>query len=71
MCRELADVLGPFAAAIRVVDVNSDPELERRFGQRIPVLAFDDEFVCAYRLDPDRVRACLAEDRGQGTEDRG
>lgn len=60
MIGELASLLGPVAAAVRVVDIEGDPDLERRFGHRIPVLAFDDEFVCAYRLDPDRVRAYLA-----------
>jgi hypothetical protein len=33
------------------------PELERRYGERIPVLMADGEFVCAYRLDAGRVRA--------------
>jgi hypothetical protein len=56
---ELAELLGPLAASVRIIDVDSDPDLERRFGHRIPVLAFDDEFVCAYRLDPERVRAYL------------
>jgi Glutaredoxin-like domain (DUF836) len=60
MIAELAAQLGPLAATVRVVDIDGDPDLERRFGHRIPVLAFDDEFVCAYRLDPDRVRAYLA-----------
>lgn len=59
MVAELATLLGPLAAAVRVVDIEGDADLERRFGHRIPVLAFDDEFVCAYRLDPERVRAYL------------
>jgi Glutaredoxin-like domain (DUF836) len=67
MCAELAILLGPIAAAVRVVDIEGDPDLERRFGHRIPVLSFDDEFVCAYRLDVERVRAYL--DKGIG--DRG
>ena len=60
MIAELAGLLGPLAATVRVVDIEGDSDLERRFGHRIPVLAFDDEFVCAYRLDPARVRAYLA-----------
>ena len=71
MCVDLAGILGPLAAQVRVVDIDGDPELERRFGHRIPVLAFDDEFVCAYHLDVERVRAYLASPRGQGTGDRG
>lgn len=60
MIAELAPLLGSLAATVRVVDIEGDPDLERRFGHRIPVLAFDEEFVCAYRLDTERVRAYLA-----------
>ena len=60
MLTELAALLGPLAATVRVVDIEGDPDLERRFGHRIPVLAFDDEFVGAYRLDTERVSAYLA-----------
>ncbi len=55
---ELAELLGPEAAAsVQVVDIDGRPELERRYGSRIPVLMADDEFVCAYRLDVERVKA--------------
>jgi hypothetical protein len=57
---ELAGLLGPEgAAAVQVVDIEGQAELEHRYGTRIPVLTADGEFVCAYRLDPDRVRALL------------
>jgi hypothetical protein len=56
---ELAPLLGP-VDRVMVVDISGDPELERRYGQRIPVLLADGEFVCAHRLDADRVRALLA-----------
>jgi hypothetical protein len=57
---ELAELLGPaVAAAVQVVDIAGDPELERKYGTRIPVLLADGEFVCAYRLDVERVRAYL------------
>ncbi len=56
MLEELAELLGP-ATAVQVVDIEGQPELERRYGTRIPVLTADDEFVCAYRLDCERVRA--------------
>jgi glutaredoxin len=58
LLEELAEVLGPEgAAAVQVVDIDGQPELERRYGTRIPVLMADGEFVCAYRLDVERVRA--------------
>ena len=57
---ELAEVLGPqAAAAVEIVDIEGQAELERRYGTRIPVLMADGEFVCAYRLDVERVRALL------------
>jgi hypothetical protein len=60
LIEELAALLGPeAAAAVQVVDIDGEPELERRYGTRIPVLTADGEFVCAYRLDVERVRACL------------
>lgn len=57
---ELADLLGPAAADVAVVDIADNPELEAKYGRRIPVLLADGDFVCAYRLDHDRVRAYLA-----------
>lgn len=58
---ELAELVGPAAAAaVQVVDIEGDPELERKYGTRIPVLLADGEFVCAYRLDAERVQAYLS-----------
>jgi hypothetical protein len=60
MCEELAELLGPQAAVtVQVVDIGGQPELESRYGARIPVLTADGEFVCAYRLDTERVRALI------------
>ena len=60
LLEELAELLGPAAAAaVQVVDIEGDPELERKYGTRIPVLLADGEFVCAYRLEVERVRALL------------
>lgn len=54
---ELAEELSPAAVArVQVVDVDQDPALARKYGHRIPVLLADDEFVCDYRLDRERVR---------------
>jgi len=54
---ELAEMLGPAESArVRIVDVDQDPALVRKYGQRIPVLLADGEFVCDYRLDRERVR---------------
>ena len=59
---ELADLLGPASAAVNVIDISDDDDLERVYGARVPVLTADGEFVCAYYLDRDRVAAYLAKD---------
>ena len=57
---DLALLVGPTEAArVRVIDIDADPELRRKYASRIPVLTADDDFVCAYRLDKDRVTAYL------------
>ncbi|HEU4601296.1 MAG TPA: glutaredoxin family protein [Steroidobacteraceae bacterium] len=56
MMAELAQLLDPQEAArVQVVDVSADPDLERKYGKRIPVLLADGDFVCNYRLDAERV----------------
>lgn len=35
-----------------IVDVDSDPELTRRYGLNVPVLLLDGVVVCRHRLDP-------------------
>jgi hypothetical protein len=37
--------------AIELRDVDSDPQLQRRYGLKIPVLLFDGVPVCSVRLD--------------------
>jgi hypothetical protein len=57
---ELASVLGAAEAArVRIVDVDSDRELTRKYGARIPVLLADGDFVCNFRVDRDRLAAYL------------
>jgi len=56
---ELATALGPAAADVQVVDITDDPELERRYGRRLPVLLADGEFLCEYRLDHARLTPYL------------
>jgi len=58
---ELAEMLtATEAAAVQVVDVDQDPVLVRKYGQRVPVLLADGEFVCDYRLDRQRVQRIAA-----------
>lgn len=41
-----------FDFELEIVDVDSDPELERRYGEKVPVLACGDDEICHYRLEP-------------------
>ena len=59
MLGELYELFGQAAEGIQIVDIGGDAELERRYGQRIPVLLIDGDFVCAYRLDTDRLQGYL------------
>jgi predicted thioredoxin/glutaredoxin len=44
---------------VEVVDVDSDPELTRRFGLNVPVLLLDETVVCRHRLDADELKRLL------------
>jgi thioredoxin reductase (NADPH) len=48
---------------IEIVDVDSDPRLERRHGEKVPVLAHGERELCHYRLDAPAVTAYLAKIR--------
>jgi len=41
------------------LDVDSDPELMRRYGLKIPVLLLDGALVCSQQLDADELRRLL------------
>jgi len=44
---------------IDVVDVDSDPTLQRRHGFDVPVLLLDGTVVCKHRLDADELKRLL------------
>lgn len=37
--------------AVKIVDVDSDPDLARQFGLKVPVLLLDGSVVCHYTLN--------------------
>ena len=66
LCEELAEELAPLLAGratLTHVDVSRDPELERRYGLRIPVLAAGATELSSYPLDRERVRGFLESGR--------
>ena len=64
LCDDMLNALTPLAAErpfeLEVVDVDGDPELERRYGEDIPVLLAGGAELCRHRLDPARVAEYLA-----------
>jgi len=60
MLEELAAALpAADAARVEIIDIADHPDLEAKYGRRIPVLLADGDFVCAYRLDGERLRGYL------------
>ncbi len=45
---------------VEVVDVDSSPDLEDRYGERVPVLVHGEHELCHYFLDAAAVTAYLA-----------
>jgi Glutaredoxin-like domain (DUF836) len=63
MLAALEPLLDESGTAVDVVDVDSDPALEQRFGMLVPVLLHADTELCHYHLDTAKVRAYLAKIR--------
>lgn len=63
LCDEMREALAPIAlrhgAAVIEVDVDAYPDLEARYGERVPMLMLgapaDGVEVCQYRLDESAV----------------
>jgi hypothetical protein len=56
LCDEMAQALEALRAeqalpGMVLADVDADPELQRRWGLKVPVLLLDGAKVCEYRLD--------------------
>lgn len=49
--RELQQQLGGRNCSLQQVDVDTDPELTRRYGSRVPVLVGSGRELCHYELD--------------------
>ena len=67
LCHEMADAVAVIRAEVPfeldVLDVDADPVLEARFNELVPVLMHGELELARYRLDPDKLRAYLAEIR--------
>jgi glutaredoxin len=63
LCEDMRAALEPllaeFGAHVEIIDVDSDPLLEARYNELVPVLMCDGVELCRYRLDEQRVRSAL------------
>jgi hypothetical protein len=59
MAADLEPLLRAKGAQVELVDVDSSPALERRYGLRIPVLVAGDIELSGYPLDRERVARYL------------
>jgi thiol-disulfide isomerase/thioredoxin len=56
----LEPLLAEFGARVDVIDIDTDPALEVRYNELVPVLVCDGVELCHYHLDEGRVRAALS-----------
>ncbi|TYP89626.1 glutaredoxin family protein [Blastococcus xanthinilyticus] len=63
LCLTAAEQLAPIAAEagleVREVDVDTDPELQAEYGDRVPVLLLDGQEHSYFTLDVPRLRRDL------------
>lgn len=68
LCEEAEDVLRRLRQSIRfeieVVYIDDDPELRRRYGERVPVLVRDDDEVASARLEEAQLISILSSSAG-------
>ena len=56
LCHEMLEALAELERersipAVTIVDVDSDPDLQRQFGLKVPVLLLDGSAICHYTLN--------------------
>jgi len=65
LCEAMEDELRPFIETYTITVkrqyIDNDPELEQRYGSKVPVLTFNDETLCEYFLDPDSLLSVIAQ----------
>jgi hypothetical protein len=72
LCEQMRAELAQLAAVIqlpvlRLQDVDGDPELQRRYGLKVPVLLLDGQLVAATHLDrADLARLLARRDHSSG-----
>ena len=65
LCHDMLAQLGPwkekYGFELQVIDVDTDPVLEERFDELVPVLMENEVEICHWHLDTQRLAAHLDE----------
>lgn len=59
----LRPIVEEFGLGLKILDVDADPELEARYGERVPVLLHEGAELCHYFLETAKVRDYLSKIR--------
>ena len=63
LCEQMLERLRELEAVwdfrLRVTDVDADPDLVRRFNDKVPVLERAGKEICRYVLDEEALEACV------------
>ena len=65
LCEQMRSALEGLARrvplpAVRLLDIDTDPRLRRRYGLKVPVLLLEGSPVCSGRLDEGELQAALS-----------
>jgi len=70
LCTEMRVALAPWRERhgfeVEIVDIHENPELERRYGADVPVLAEGGEEICRHFLDEAALATRLGLREGEG-----
>jgi glutaredoxin len=58
----------PRSVVLDTVDVDADPDLRERYGERVPYVTVDGRPKFKYRVDPDELRAILRVSRPESDD---
>jgi hypothetical protein len=69
LCEAMEDELRPFIRNYPITVnrhyIDNDPELEQRYGSKVPVLTLDGKALCEYYLNPESLLAVLSQQQTQ------
>jgi hypothetical protein len=61
MLARLEALRGELGFGLEVIDVDAEPELERRYNELVPVLMHGERELARWRLDPSVLRAYFSD----------